>query len=395
MTRVVVLNHFPVWPAQSGGQQAVLGLAAELAAHWPVELVWTERKTARSMAVEVAGRRLQATAVPNRWLQRQAGRWLRRPLGRVDTEVASLLLCAGNRALLRHLRGALQDGDVLLLAHPWLWPAVQRLRRERRVRLVFDAHNIEHEMKRQVLADTPLARRVIERVRQAEAQLVQHSDLVLACTRRDADALAALAGPGGLDAARLLVGSKGIAPSAAADAMAAARAARPAGRCALFIGADHPPNNEAARWILQVLAPACPDWRFVVAGACGPAAGAAVPPNARVTGRVDDLGPLLAEADVALNPIVAGSGINMKLFEYLQHGLPVLSTPFGARGFEGLAATGLLTAERDAFAATLGTLAADGAALARLRAEGPRCVHAHFEWPVVGARVAARIAALR
>jgi glycosyltransferase involved in cell wall biosynthesis len=40
----------------------------------------------------------------------------------------------------------------------------------------------------------------------------------------------------------------------------------------------------------------------------------------------------LARATVGLNPILTGSGTNLKMAEYAAWGLPVLSTAFGARG---------------------------------------------------------------
>jgi len=42
--------------------------------------------------------------------------------------------------------------------------------------------------------------------------------------------------------------------------------------------------------------------------------------------------PYFAAADAGLNPIVRGSGANVKLFEYLATRLPVISTAFGVRG---------------------------------------------------------------
>jgi glycosyltransferase involved in cell wall biosynthesis len=392
MSRLVVLNHFPVLPARIGGQQAVLGLAAGLAAYQPTELVWTQRKTAHSSTVPVGGVSLKATAVPNRWLQRQLARWLRHGLGHVDTDIGSLLCAGGNRALVRHLLDATADGDVLLLAHPWLWPAVQRVLARRRLRLVYDAHNVEHRLKQQSLRPGRVSAWVVERVRRAEAQLVARADLTLACTQRDAETLAVL---GGVPASRLVVGSKGIAESTRADAVALARGRRAPGRVAVFVGSNHPPNNEAARWILEVLAPACPQWQFLVAGQCGPAAGVKpATPNAKVLGAVDDLLALMARADVALNPMESGSGINMKLFEYLQCGLPVLSTPFGARGFEALEPSGIVRAEREGFAAALEALVADPARHAALGAAGTACVRANFIWPVVARRVHEAILAL-
>ena len=38
-------------------------------------------------------------------------------------------------------------------------------------------------------------------------------------------------------------------------------------------------------------------------------------------------------SDIALNPVISGSGSNVKLIECLGNGLAVLTTPFGARGF--------------------------------------------------------------
>lgn len=50
-----------------------------------------------------------------------------------------------------------------------------------------------------------------------------------------------------------------------------------------------------------------------------------------------DLTPWLWGADVGLNPVTTGAGSNVKLPTYLAAGLDVLTTPFGARGFDGLA----------------------------------------------------------
>jgi glycosyltransferase involved in cell wall biosynthesis len=371
----------------------VLGLAAGLAAYHPAtEIVWTQRKTAHSSVVQIAGTSLTATAVPNRWLQRQVGRWLRRGLGHVDTDIGSLLCAGGNRALVSRLLDATDDGDLLLLAHPWLWPAVKRVLAQRRLRLVYDAHNVEYRLKAQSLKPGRVGAWAVERVRRAEAELVARADLTLACTQRDAEALAAL---GGVPASRLMVGSKGVAESSRADAVALARTRREPGHTAIFVGSNHPPNNEAARWIIQTLAPACPRWQFLIAGQCGPAAGAApTTPNVKVLGAVDDLLALMARADVALNPMEAGSGINMKLFEYLQCGLPVVSTPFGARGFEALEPSGIVRAERAGFADALEALVADPARHAALGTAGTACVRANFIWPVVARRVHEAIEAL-
>lgn len=50
------------------------------------------------------------------------------------------------------------------------------------------------------------------------------------------------------------------------------------------------------------------------------------------TGRVPEVVPYFAAADAGLNPILRGSGANVKLFEYLAARLPIVSTAFGVRG---------------------------------------------------------------
>src|SRR5207302_10682156 len=60
-----------------------------------------------------------------------------------------------------------------------------------------------------------------------------------------------------------------------------------------------------------------------------------LPANVRLHGRVSDVQKqlLFAQATLALNPMKAGSGSNLKLVDYLAAGLPVLSSTVGARGF--------------------------------------------------------------
>lgn len=51
-------------------------------------------------------------------------------------------------------------------------------------------------------------------------------------------------------------------------------------------------------------------------------------------GVVNDLPKYIAPADVAVVPLRSGGGTRLKLFEYLAAGVPIVSTPKGAEGFE-------------------------------------------------------------
>jgi len=55
-------------------------------------------------------------------------------------------------------------------------------------------------------------------------------------------------------------------------------------------------------------------------------------PQVDLAADVPDVAPFLARAHVAVNPVVSGSGVNIKLVEYLHAGLPLVSTSLATRG---------------------------------------------------------------
>jgi glycosyltransferase involved in cell wall biosynthesis len=392
MTKIIVLNHYPVLPAQNGGQCTVRAITRELALGWPTELVWIERKTEGSRLIEEGDRRWTVTVLPNLWRQRKVARWLRHGIGCIDSDVGTMLFSAGNRRLIEYLLSASNDGDVFLLAHPWLWPALRVVLKSRRATLIYDAHNVEYVLKQEALRPSALTSWLVERTRAMEAELAARADLTLVCTKGDADELSRLAS---LPSDRMVVGLRGVEPAAHAGTAVSLRSVRPFTRRAVFVGSKHPPNDLAARWIIESLAPSLPDWQFDIAGACGPACGAQPQSsNVRVLGYAEDLSALLAQSDIALNPITTGSGVNMKLFDYMQHGLPVLSTPFGARGLEGTEPNGVVVAPLEGYATALDSLASNVPLQRQLSAQGVACVHEHFEWPGVGRRLRGIVTAL-
>jgi glycosyltransferase involved in cell wall biosynthesis len=60
--------------------------------------------------------------------------------------------------------------------------------------------------------------------------------------------------------------------------------------------------------------------------------------------------------DVGLNPVISGSGTNLKLIEYAAAGVPVVSTEFGARGIGFSAGREYVSATAEAFANGIETL---------------------------------------
>ena len=62
---------------------------------------------------------------------------------------------------------------------------------------------------------------------------------------------------------------------------------------------------------------------------------------------------VLNASDIGLNPVLAGSGSNLKLCEYIAYGIPVITTSHGNRGFGFKDKAHLLVAEISEFPSIL------------------------------------------
>ena len=113
------------------------------------------------------------------------------------------------------------------------------------------------------------------------------------------------------------------------------------GNSAIFLGTPYKPNIEAVEFICSKLAPTLPDVTFTIVGGVGNVSEfsslSRSPENVRfrwcLLPREEKLQYLWA-AGIAINPMLSGSGTNIKMFDYMAAGLPIISTPTGARGIK-------------------------------------------------------------
>ena len=104
----------------------------------------------------------------------------------------------------------------------------------------------------------------------------------------------------------------------------------------VFIGSAYLPNVQAVENIMDI-AKELPDLSFRVIGNVAQAVKKkSAPPNVYFLGTVSNeiKDRILSESMLALNPIEIGSGRNLKINDYVSHGVPVLTTEIGARGFD-------------------------------------------------------------
>lgn len=142
----------------------------------------------------------------------------------------------------------------------------------------------------------------------------------------------------------------------------------------LFVGAMHRDANVDAvlhfcREILPRVRAELPDVTLTIAGGQPPAAVSRLQtePGVRVTGFVDRLEPLYAQATVFVAPLRIAGGIAGKTLDALAAGCPVVTTTVGGEGLGATAGIHLLVADRpDEFAAAVVRLLRDPALRERL-----------------------------
>ncbi|MFW6074697.1 MAG: glycosyltransferase, partial [Chloroflexota bacterium] len=104
-----------------------------------------------------------------------------------------------------------------------------------------------------------------------------------------------------------------------------------------------------------------------------------------VAGRVDDVGPYLASAQVAVVPLHSGSGTRLKILDAFAAGVPVVSTTVGAEGINGIDGEHLLIADSAAgFAAAVLKLLREPALRTALTTNARELVERQYTWNAAG-----------
>jgi len=171
-------------------------------------------------------------------------------------------------------------------------------------------------------------------------------------------------------------------------------------RSGLFFvgGARHPPNVDAAQWLLGAIwplvrekLPGCRlhivgDGMAEVVGTAGNLEGV------QVHGHVPDLGPLLARARVGLAPLRFGAGVKGKVNLSMAAGMPVVATRCAAEGMHVEHGRDILVADDPAgFAAAVVALHTDPELWTRLSGAGVDNVRRHFSFEAARATIAATL----
>ena len=223
--------------------------------------------------------------------------------------------------------------DVVQLEMLYMAPYVAAIRQHSKAMVVLRAHNVEHKIWERIAKETraPLKRLYVKHLAKTlksyELSALETVDGIAAITRKDAAFFRKYCSKPVVDI------PYGVYPEAFTPKYDIE------GKPKFFhIGAmNWLPNEAGIRWFIDEVLPKTvekvPDFVYHLAGRNMPAWLQALHnPHIDVVGEVPDAKTFVAQHDIAIVPLLSGSGIRIKIIEAMAMGKTVITTRVGAEG---------------------------------------------------------------
>ena len=335
LKKITVVSSYPVYPPRGGGQNRIFHLYKQLAKTMTVELVCIVLPHLKQQTVEIAPGFFE-TRVPKTAEHEAQELIMADKAGIPVTDIALFSLYELTPAFIEAVKKASEDADVVIASHPYTFPLLKKYIDKP---LAHESHNVEYLLKKQMLKDSDMAKDLLQQLFEAEKQACLDSLFTTVCAMDDADTMKELYG---FDPANAVLVPNGVdldsVPYQDAEQRRALKKSLGLSEqpLVLFIGSWHQPNIEASD-VIHELAKTMTDHHFIIMGSVGGYYHHHEKQhNVGYAGIVDDdeKAMYLNLADIAVNPMLSGSGTNLKMFDYMASGIPVVSTKVGARGID-------------------------------------------------------------
>lgn len=349
--KLTVTSTFPIYPPQGGGQARIYNLYKAVAQKYDVEIVSFAGYQKESYEGLIA-EGVKEIRIPQSKEHFEGEMKIQMQIGETPiSDIAMITEAEKTGQYCKKLNKSIQDCDIVIVSHPYLYYVAKKYMKGKK--FVYEAHNVEYLMKKAVLpSNHKYAEKLISLVHEIEKECCEKSEFIMTCSEEDKLKLSELYGvpiekmivvPNGVDvSATKFVDIKKRLENKNKENLANQK-------IGLFMGSWHGPNLEACEYIFKI-AEQCPDVVFLLMGSqCmyfeQHKNEYEIPDNVGFFGLVSEEEKLkvFETVDFALNPMMSGSGTNLKMFDYMSAGIPVITTSFGTRGIENT--EGLIVAE--------------------------------------------------
>lgn len=359
---IVVVLTFSVYPPRGGGQSRAYNIYREVAREHNVTLVvlLDQEKTKKSQKQNIqyqewlVAPNMREIRVSKSQEHLNYEHELHKQLGTPVEDIACIEGYALSPSFTEILNEVCQEADLVINCHPFLYYAIREVWDGP---LWYEAQDVEVDIKKDILGDQEAAKEWIEKTARIEQNCSIYADRIFTCSQKDADRICNIyAQP----PEKLMVIANGVdmrvheAYTSEQKEIFKQLSSFDADRdnlLVLFMGSWHGPNIEAVEQIKNI-AGQCSNSTFLIMGSvCGHASCQNLPENIIPLGLVSESEKnlYLHLVDLAVNPMLSGSGTNLKMLDYTANRLPVLTTPFGLRGLTFIPNEEVISSEIEQF----------------------------------------------
>ena len=400
MLKILLAFPRPLVPADTGGKIRSLQIFSRLAKRAEVHAI-----SLANPDTDAAGmaemHRMFASYTPVTWKEsvKYSGQFYRELLANQFSPLPYFIAKCCMPEFIGALKSQTETGKCDLLFCDFLQTAAPALNLPMRPRVVFE-HNVEYLLrKRQWQTETAPLKKMIfssewKKTLKIETRICQSFDHVIAVS--DEDRRMFEKDLGAKEVSTIPTGVDG-------EYFQPLPVPQVAGRLAFVGSMDWYPNEDGVIWFIREVYPriraAVPGASFEVIGRNPPApvkAAAAAEQGITLTGRVDDVRPHLAEAEVVVVPLRVGGGTRIKIPEAMAMAKAVISTTIGAEGLPFRDAHELrLADEPEAFARAVSELLLDSGRRNAIETAARERVLRDHDWQSVVDKVEATLAAVK
>ncbi|HDR3908619.1 MULTISPECIES: glycosyltransferase family 4 protein [Bacillus] len=375
MKKLLILNHFPIVnPPTSGGTIRYFHIYNALSQYYDVTLL--SQSLERRGGIFKYSSSFREYKVGSDRLQKKLIHELQVPPINNQYElnlVLNLELSKQPSTYNKYFNELYNTSDIIIHESPYLLGYDRYLGLDNKPR-IYNSHNHEYALAKQ-LWQCDSTKRYLPHLFELEKKLAITAQLVFVTSKNESNNMAIMYN---IDAKKIKLAPNGISPNQWRENKKNSSNQH----SAFFIGSEYLPNIEAVNFIIQELANKCNHIKFIIAGGCCNSFFHIKKPNLLLLGKVHHKQKLklFSYADIAINPMFSGAGVNLKTLEYLSSGLPLFSTNIGVRGLDITSNEHFIHVTKENFSQKLNLYSKDKLYMKKIAINGQKYINSNYSW---------------
>ena len=382
--KITVTSTFPIYPPQGGGQARTYNLYKSLTKEYDVDIVSFTNADQREFKGYIASD-LKELRIPKSQIHQNKEWEIESKVKTPITDIGMITLSGYTPKYGEELKRSIESSDMIVVSHPYLYGEAKKYLKGKP--FIYEAQDIEFVIKKNMLPDTGYAKLLVQKVFDIEKECCERSKFIMTCSYEDKVSINQIYG---IPMEKIVVVANGVDCDMTTFTSINQRKENKRflelenEKLALFMGSWHKPNLEACEEILRI-APQCPEVKFLLMGSqCAYFENRikSLPPNVGMLGLVseEEKNRIFAAVDFALNPMLSGSGTNLKMFDYMSAGIPIITTEFGTRGIDNKDV--FILSKIEDMPGIINGFELEN--YSKMVVNAKKCVDENFDWNVIG-----------